>query len=182
MSRYDPEIEQLKAGVNCAALLEKLGGYKLDEQESSRKSLKYRRGAGEIIIVNHDGKGWWDAGGSAKGGQQLDVHRIALLVTAATLNATEPERNSNILLSLTYFPVGCCFTNLARLKDRCAALPSLRPHRTWPAVRWPTRPTSAASWSYFSGAGRRPPLTRPNGGTREEESGPPRPVTVGRAP
>jgi len=73
MSRYDPEIEQLKAGVNCAALLEKLGGYKLDEQESSRKSLKYRRGAGEIIIVNHDGKGWWDAGGSAKG----DVFNLA---------------------------------------------------------------------------------------------------------
>ena len=73
MSRFDPEIEQLKAGVNCAALLEKMGGYKLDERESSRKSLKYRRGAGEIIIVNHDGKGWWDAGGSAKG----DVFNLA---------------------------------------------------------------------------------------------------------
>ena len=41
MSRNDPEIEQLKAGVNCAALLERMGGgYKLDERESSRKSLK----------------------------------------------------------------------------------------------------------------------------------------------
>ena len=29
--------------------------------------LKYRRGAGEIIIVNHDGRGWWDATSSAKG-------------------------------------------------------------------------------------------------------------------
>jgi len=74
MSKYDPEIEQLKAGVNCAALLEKIGGgYKLDERESSRHNLKYRRGAGEIIIVNHDGKGWWDPGSTAKG----DVFNLA---------------------------------------------------------------------------------------------------------
>jgi len=74
MSKYDPEIEQLKAGVNCAALLERMGGgYKLDERESSRQNLKYRRGAGEIIIINHDGKGWWDPGSNAKG----DVFSLA---------------------------------------------------------------------------------------------------------
>ena len=74
MSKYDPEVEQLKAGVNCAALLERMGGgYKLDERESSRQNLKYRRGAGEIIIVNHDGKGWWDPGSNAKG----DVFSLA---------------------------------------------------------------------------------------------------------
>ena len=33
----------------------------------TRSALKYRRGAGEIIIVNHDGHGWWDVTGSAKG-------------------------------------------------------------------------------------------------------------------
>jgi len=32
-----------------------------------RCTLKYRRGADEIIIVNHDGRGKWDATGSAKG-------------------------------------------------------------------------------------------------------------------
>ena len=64
----DPEIEQLKAGVNCATLLERMGGgYALDQKESSRSHLKYRRGAGEIIIINHDGKGWWDPGSDAKG-------------------------------------------------------------------------------------------------------------------
>ncbi len=74
MSKYDPEIEQLKAGVNCAALLERMGGgWRLDERESSRHNLKYRRGVGEIIIVNHDGKGWWDPGSTAKG----DVFNLA---------------------------------------------------------------------------------------------------------
>ncbi len=74
MSKYDPEIEQLKAGVNCAVLLERIGGgYKLDERESSRHNLKYRRGAGEIIIINHNGKGWWDPGSNAKG----DVFSLA---------------------------------------------------------------------------------------------------------
>jgi hypothetical protein len=29
--------------------------------------LKYRRGSGEIVIVNHDGRGWWDPLSEAKG-------------------------------------------------------------------------------------------------------------------
>jgi hypothetical protein len=48
-------IERLKAEVSCAVLLKRL-----DRAESSRRSLKYRRGEGEIVIVNHDGRGWWD--------------------------------------------------------------------------------------------------------------------------
>ncbi|MBO0712507.1 MAG: DUF3991 and TOPRIM domain-containing protein [Acetobacteraceae bacterium] len=53
--------------MSCAAVLERIGGWKLDVRESTRRALKYRRGAGEIIIVNHDSRGWWDATGSAKG-------------------------------------------------------------------------------------------------------------------
>jgi hypothetical protein len=62
----DVEIEQLRAAVSCAVVLERRG-YRLDEQESSRRSLKYRRGKGETVIVNHDGHGWWDTGSTAKG-------------------------------------------------------------------------------------------------------------------
>lgn len=61
----DVEIEQLRAAVSCPLLLERQG-YKLDTRESSRHNPKYRRGAGEIIIVNHDGQGWWDPKSSAK--------------------------------------------------------------------------------------------------------------------
>jgi hypothetical protein len=68
MNRHNAEIEQLKASVSCAALLERLPPvWRLDCAESSRRSLKYRRGAGEILIVNHDGRGWWDPLSDYKG-------------------------------------------------------------------------------------------------------------------
>jgi len=68
MSEQDAEIEWLKAEVNCAALLERLPpAWRLDRAESTRRSLKYRRGEGEIVIVNHDGRGWWDPLSDRKG-------------------------------------------------------------------------------------------------------------------
>ena len=68
MSEQDTEIEWLKASVSCAALLERLApGWRLDRAESTRRSLKYRRGAGEILIVNHGGRGWWDPLSERKG-------------------------------------------------------------------------------------------------------------------
>lgn len=54
--------------MSCAALLERLPPvWRLDRAESTRRCLKYRRGAGEIVIVNHDGRGWWDPLSEAKG-------------------------------------------------------------------------------------------------------------------
>jgi hypothetical protein len=68
MSEQDAEIERLKASVSCAALLERLPPpWRLDRAQSTRHSLKYRRGAGEIVIVNHDDRGWWDPLSEAKG-------------------------------------------------------------------------------------------------------------------
>ena len=59
MSGQDTELEQLRAGVSCAVLLER-GGYQIDKGESTARCQKWRRGSGEIVIVNHDGRGWWD--------------------------------------------------------------------------------------------------------------------------
>src|ERR1035437_10066123 len=68
MSEQDAEIERLRAGVSCAALLERLPPvWRLDRAQSTRRSLKYRRGTGEILIVNHDGRGWWDPLSDRKG-------------------------------------------------------------------------------------------------------------------
>ncbi len=64
----DAELETFRQNVNCAALLEQFGnGWRLDQQESTRTALKYRSGPGQIIIVNHSGRGWWDVTSSAKG-------------------------------------------------------------------------------------------------------------------
>jgi len=65
------EIESLRERVRCPALLEK-EGWKLDRRESTRRALKYRRDA-DIIIVIHEGRGWFDPLSSAKG----DVFSLA---------------------------------------------------------------------------------------------------------
>jgi hypothetical protein len=77
MSEQDAEIESLKASVSCAALLERLPPvWWLDRAQSTRRSLKYRRGEGEIVIVNHDGRGWWDPLSEAKGDIFALVRRL----------------------------------------------------------------------------------------------------------
>src|ERR1019366_364955 len=68
MNGHDEDVDELKVGVSCAALLERLPPvWWLDRAESTRHSLKYRRGKGEIGIVNHDGRGWWDPLSDRKG-------------------------------------------------------------------------------------------------------------------
>ena len=67
MSR-DAELEALRAGVSCAVVLERHPPpWRLDKRESTRNCLKYRRGTGEIVLVTHEGRGWWDPGSAAKG-------------------------------------------------------------------------------------------------------------------
>ena len=68
MKGQDEEIEWLKERVSCGELLEQLAPvWRLDRAQSTRHSLKYRRGAGEILIVSHGGRGWWDPLSEAKG-------------------------------------------------------------------------------------------------------------------
>jgi hypothetical protein len=68
MTGHDPEIEELRDKVHCAVVLERTPPpWKLDRKESTRLSLKYRRGKGEILIVSHAGRGWWDPTSDAKG-------------------------------------------------------------------------------------------------------------------
>jgi hypothetical protein len=68
MPTGDAELERFRNEVNCAALLEGFGlKWRLDRKESTRRALKYRRGEGEVLIVNHNGRGWWDPQSSAKG-------------------------------------------------------------------------------------------------------------------
>jgi hypothetical protein len=59
------DLEELRGKVPCSLVLER-AGFTLDLKESTRKAIKYRR-AGEIIIVIHEGKGWFDPLGDGKG-------------------------------------------------------------------------------------------------------------------
>lgn len=59
------DLEELREKVPCSLVLEQ-AGFALDLKESTRKAMKYRR-ASEIVIVIHDGKGWFDPLGDGKG-------------------------------------------------------------------------------------------------------------------
>ncbi|WP_174054245.1 DUF3991 and toprim domain-containing protein [Rhizobium rhizogenes] len=59
------EIEALRDQVSCAAVLEQ-AGFAIDAKESTRRAVKFRRGS-EIIIVTHEGRGWFDPLSDAKG-------------------------------------------------------------------------------------------------------------------
>jgi hypothetical protein len=64
----DAELDLFRAQVNCAAVLENLGQpWHLDKNGSTRRAMKYRRGEGEVLIVTHEGRGWWDPQSAAKG-------------------------------------------------------------------------------------------------------------------
>jgi hypothetical protein len=63
----EAELVTLRSAVSCAVVLESAAGWKLDKRQSTRRALKYRRGEGEVLIVNHDGRGWWDPLSEAKG-------------------------------------------------------------------------------------------------------------------
>src|SRR3954451_13522105 len=65
------EIEELRNKVGCAALLQK-DGWKIDVKESTRRAIKYRSER-NIIIVIHQGRGWFDPLSPAKG----DVFSLA---------------------------------------------------------------------------------------------------------
>lgn len=53
------ELIELRAHVDCRSVLE-AAGWELDARESTRRAAKYRQGAGRIVIVTHEGKGWFD--------------------------------------------------------------------------------------------------------------------------
>ncbi|KPH78382.1 DUF3991 and toprim domain-containing protein [Bosea vaviloviae] len=59
------ELEELKGRVLCAAVLEK-AGFAIDLKESTRRAVKHRRSS-DIIIVIHEGRGWFDPLSDAKG-------------------------------------------------------------------------------------------------------------------
>ena len=139
----DAEIEALKREVSCATLLERLPPpWTLDKRESTRQALKYRRGAGEILIVNHDQRGWWDPQSDARGDvcslvQHLDrslhfghVRQVLRRFAGVAPSFPEALRSSNAAAGMA------------------------------PAARWAKRPRlqyGSAGWDYLATARRLPP-------------------------
>lgn len=92
------DIEELRGRVGCAAVLE-TSGFAIDLKESTRKAVKYRRGD-DIVIVIHDGKGWFDPLSDAKGDvyslvRHLDgcdfLSAFAVVASLVGFEPSEPE-------------------------------------------------------------------------------------------
>ena len=131
----DTELDLLRRGVSCAAVLEQLASWRLDARESTRRALKYRRGKGEIIIVNHDVRGWWDATSDAKG----DVFTL--------VRHLEPSLSFGQVCQMLRRFVGV-------VPSFPATIWACRPKpRSSPAERWARRPAiqrGDAAWSYLA--------------------------------
>lgn len=76
MDKHD--IETLRSKVSCASVLDS-AGFSVDAKESTRRAIKYRRGDRQIVIIIHDGYGWFDPLSDAKG----DVFSLAMHLGAA---------------------------------------------------------------------------------------------------
>ncbi|CDX12141.1 conserved hypothetical protein [Mesorhizobium plurifarium] len=129
------ELERLKDEVPCAAVLER-AGFALDVKESTRKAMKYRRGA-SIIIVIHDGKGWFDPLGDGKG----DVFRLVEdLEKVAFVEAIK-----EVASLVGVVPCEPVWQRASREREPDLSIPE-----RWQARRGPWH--GSATWRYLTGA------------------------------
>ena len=140
MRRHDDELERLRASVNCVTVLERLApGWQLDQRESTRRALKYRGGCGEIVIVNHDGQGWWDPHKlPSEAGARGDVFSL--------VQRLDP--------TLNFGQVRKVLRSLVGIAPNLPAFTGLRQGRTEPvSLRWQMRPwprRGSPTWRYLT--------------------------------
>jgi len=129
------DIEALRERIPCAAVLER-GGFAVDLKESTRKAVKYRRGASEIVIVIHGGRGWFDPLSDAKG----DVFSLAVHLGAGDF----AEALKQVGELVGFIPTQLEWRRPAR------QLPASTVANRW-TWRLPPRPGSSA-WRYLTQA------------------------------
>ncbi len=144
MSEQDTELEQMRAGISCAALLERHPPpWQLDKQESTRNCLKYRRGKGEVLLVTHEGKGWWDPQSTAKG----DIFNLVQYLNPG-LSFGQVRR-----LLRPYIGVAPSYPTAERRSDR--AQPAVPFTEKWERRRLPKR--GSPVWRYLTETRQIPP-------------------------
>ncbi|MGF7007960.1 hypothetical protein J2X50_003399 [Aminobacter sp. BE322] len=129
------KIEELKDKVNCGALLER-AGFAVDVKESTRRAVKFRRG-GEIVIVTHEGRGWFDPLSDDKGDIFALVRRLDHVGFVEGL-----ESVASLVGFQTSDPIW------EKTPRECHVATSLADR--WSARRVPWR--GSATWRYLSGS------------------------------
>ncbi|KQU95473.1 hypothetical protein ASD12_23460 [Mesorhizobium sp. Root102] len=123
------ELEELRNRVECAAVLEQ-AGFAIDLKQSTRRAVKYRRDC-DIIIVIHEGRGWFDPLSAAKGdvfslvGHLEGVTFVEVLACVASL--------------VGFVPTGPIWSRPARDIEPTASIPQrwVMRRRPWPgSMTW----------------------------------------------
>ncbi len=137
MRADDAELDLFRREVSCAALLERWpASWRLDRRESTRRALKYRRSKGEILIINHDGHGWWDPHSAAKG----DVFDLVQYLDPS-LNFGQVRKELRRLIGVVPAFPEALRPSSSEVRDRPVA------------ERWKHRPKigpGSRAWSYLS--------------------------------
>ena len=126
------DLQELKVKVPCTAVLER-EGFALDTKESTRRAMKYRRDAA-IIIVIHEGKGWFDPLSDGKG----DVFRLVEHLKGGSF----PEALDEVADLVGFVPSEPTWQREPRDRE-----PDLTIAERWRARRVPWR--GSATWRYL---------------------------------
>lgn len=133
MPVHDDELAELRARVDCRTVLEQ-AGWELDLRESTRRAAKYRDGTSRIVIVTHEGKGWFDPLSDGRG----DVIALARFVWGLTLGHARKALR----------PLAGIAPAFSGMPQAPADAPTLHPAAKWRAAKL-LRPGSAA-WRYLA--------------------------------
>ncbi len=125
------ELEDLRARVDCRLVLER-AGWELDARESTRGAAKYRAGAGRIVIVTHEGRGWFDPLNDKRG----DVLALAQHVWGGTLGHARKALRPLAGLSPTLSPM-----------HRETEVPEIDAEAAWRAARELRK--GSQGWTYL---------------------------------
>lgn len=136
----DGEFYELRERVDCRTVLER-AGWSLDAQESTRRTAKYRNGPAQIVIVTHEGRGWFDPLGDGRG----DVLALAQRLWGGNLGQVRKALRPLAGIAPALLPIR---------RSRAAAAPLDAP-ATWKRAAHVT-PGSVA-WRYLTEARRIPP-------------------------
>ena len=118
------ELEQIRASVSCAIVLEQ-EGFRIDKRESSRRCQKYRSDDGRIVIVNHEGRGWWDPHDSVAKGDVFKL--VQYLQPGLTLGHARQKLRPMIGLAPREIPAGRTTRSpLPSVPDRWGRRPAVR--------------------------------------------------------
>lgn len=126
------ELAQLRSAVDCRTVLER-AGWQLDGAASTRNAAKYRFGSGQIVIVTHGGKGWFDPLNDRRG----DVLALAQHVWGGNLGHARKNLR----------PLAGIVPKLVSIARSAEVVP-IDADRLWRDAR-PVKPGSAA-WSYLT--------------------------------